>query len=104
MNTIEKLLTEKVELLKELDVEILDLCDVEYIVQVINETEEVYSRVCDVRVKISSESMVTNGKDIVQGVESNTIEGNTDRQNHSQVSEAIFSYLHPHRCKIRTRI
>ena len=35
--------------------------------------------------------MVTNGKDIVQGVESNTIEGNTDTQNHSQVSEAIFT-------------
>ena len=30
-------------------------------------------------------------KDIVQGVESNTIEGNTDTQNHSQVSEAIFT-------------
>ena len=94
MNTIEKLLTEKVELLKELDVKILDLCSVEDIVQEINETEEVYSRVCDVRVKISkfsSESIVTNGKDIVQGVESNTIEGNTDTQNHSQVSEAIFT-------------
>ena len=47
LNTIEKLLTEKVELLKELDVKILDLCDVEDIVQEINETEEVYSRVCD---------------------------------------------------------
>ena len=35
--------------------------------------------------------MVTNGKDIVQGVESNTIEVNTDTQNHSQVSEAIFT-------------
>ena len=53
LNTIEKLLTEKVELLKELDVKILDLCDVEDIVHGINETEEVYSRVCDVRVKIS---------------------------------------------------
>ena len=94
LNTIEKLLTEKVELLKQLDVKILDLCDVEDIVQEINETEEVYLRVCDVRVKISkfsSESMVTNGKDIVQGVESNTIEGNTDTQNNSQVSEAIFT-------------
>ena len=94
LNTIEKLLTEKVELLKELDVKILDMSDVENIVQEINETEEVYSRVCDVRVKISkfsSESMVTNGKDIVQGVESNTTEGNTDTQNHSQVSEAIFT-------------
>ena len=94
LNTIEKLLTEKVELLKELDVKILDLCDVEDIVQEINEIEEVFSRVCDVRVKISkfsSESMVTNGQDIVQGVESNTIEGNTDMQNNSQVSEAIFT-------------
>ena len=35
--------------------------------------------------------MVTNGKDIVQGVESNTIEGNTDTQNHSQVSQAILT-------------
>ena len=43
LNTIEKLLTEKVELLKELDVKFLDLCDVEDIVQEINETEEVYS-------------------------------------------------------------
>ena len=94
LNTIEKLLTVKVELLKELDVKILDLCDVEDTVQEINETVEVYSRVCDVRVKISkfsSKSMVTNGKDIVQGVESNTIEENTDTQNNSQVSEAIFT-------------
>ena len=80
--------------MKELDVKILDLCDVEDIVQEINETEELYSRVCDVKVKISkfsSKSMVTNGKDIVQGVKSNTIEGNTDTQNNSQVSEAIFT-------------
>ena len=48
LNTIEKLLAEKVELLKRLDGKILDLCDVGDIVQEINETEEVYSRVCDV--------------------------------------------------------
>ena len=57
------------------------------IIQEINETEEVYSRVCNVRVKISKFS----GESIVQGVESNIIEGNTDMQNHSQVSEAIFT-------------
>ena len=52
-NSIEKLLNEKVELLKGLDVKILDLCQVEDIVQEINETEEVYARVCDIKVKIS---------------------------------------------------
>jgi hypothetical protein len=42
-------LNNKIEQLKQLDVEMLALCNVDDIVQEINETEETFSRICDIR-------------------------------------------------------
>ncbi len=52
LSTISDLLSEKIGLLKQLDSQILDLCDVADILREIEETEEVYSRACDIRLKL----------------------------------------------------
>ena len=48
LRTIESLLNEKITKLKELDAQILELCEIEEIVQEIEVTEDIYSRACDV--------------------------------------------------------
>ena len=53
LSTISDLLSEKIGLLKQLDSQILDLCDVADIVREVEETEEVCSRACDIRVKVT---------------------------------------------------
>ncbi|XP_028409239.1 uncharacterized protein LOC114531823 [Dendronephthya gigantea] len=53
LNTVGRLLNEKIEKVRDLDSQILELCDVAEIVQEIEESEEVYSRACDVKAKIT---------------------------------------------------
>ena len=52
LRTIATLLNEKTTLLKELDAKVLELCDVSEIEREIEETDEIYSRTCDVQRKI----------------------------------------------------
>ncbi len=69
LSTISDLLSEKIGLLKQLDSQILDICDVADIVREIEETEEVYSRACDIRVKVTkftSEIVDTTTNDTTQ--------------------------------------
>ncbi len=93
LNTIGSLLNEKIERLKELDCQILDLCDVADIVKDIDETEEVYSRVCDVQVKITkftSESIDKTSKSTEQTAETSDITEQNVESLETQVSEANF--------------
>lgn len=53
LSTIANLLNEKINRLKELDVQVLELCDVTDIEQEIEETEDIFSRTSDVRREIT---------------------------------------------------
>ena len=93
LNTIRSLLNEKIERLKELDCQILDLCDAADIVKDIDETEEVYSRVCDVQVKITkftSESIDKTSQSTEQTAETSDITEQNVESLETQVSEANF--------------
>ena len=62
LRTLSNLLNEKIVRLKQLDAEILQLCEVEDIEREIEETEEIYSRACDVTREIEK---ITSKTDIV---------------------------------------
>ena len=62
LRTLSNLLNEKIVRLKQFDAEILQLCEVEDIEREIEETEEIYSRVCDVTREIEK---ITSKTDIV---------------------------------------
>ncbi len=106
LNTIGSLLNEKIERLKELDCQILDLCDVADIVKVIDETEEIYSRVCDVQVEITkftSQSIDKTSKNTEQAAETSDI---ILRNKISKVSNPrlVKLFLYRARRRARTRI
>jgi hypothetical protein len=92
LKTIASLLNKKIEHVKELDSEILDLCDVSIIEREIEESEEVYSRMCDVQAKITrftSRSVGMINKSEVQVHETTNTEQNTDGNGQtSQVSQS----------------
>ena len=53
LRTIANLLNEKITTLKELDARVLELCEIEDIEREIEETEEIFSRACDVSREIT---------------------------------------------------
>ena len=95
LRTIANLLNGKIERVRQLDSEILDLCDVGVIVQEIEESEDVYSRACDVQAKIAkltSRSVETINKSDVQVHETTNTGQNGDANEQttstSQVSQS----------------
>ena len=93
LRTIANLLKEKIEQVKQLDSEILDLCDVS--VQEIEESEIVYSRACDVQAKITkftSRSVETINKSEVQVHETTNTEQNTEANESGQSVQSIAKH------------
>ena len=93
LRTIANLLNGKIERVRQLDSEILDLCDVSVIVQEIEESEDVYSRACDVQARIAKltcRSVETISKSDVQVHETTNTGQNADahEQTTSQVSQS----------------
>jgi hypothetical protein len=89
LKTIASLLNKKIQQVKELDIEILDLCDVSIIERGIEESEEVYSCMCDVQAKITkftSRSVGMINKSEVKVHETTNTEQNTDGNQSSSTS------------------
>ncbi len=97
LRTIANLLKEKIEQVKQLDREILDLCDVSVVVQEIEESEGVYSRACDVQAKITkftSRSVETINKSEVQVHVTTNTEQNTEAN--ESIAKHEFHAGHEH--------
>ena len=60
LRTIANLLNEKITTLKELDARVLELCEIEDIEREIEETEEIFSRACDVSREITKSTLKPN--------------------------------------------
>ena len=94
LRTIANLLNGKIERVRQLDSEILDLCDVSVIVQEIEESEDVYSRACDVQARIAKltcRSVETISKYDVQVHETTNTGQNADA--HNEPGQSIQFYI-----------